>query len=88
MTFVITLATDETVARIRRVGSSQWVEVRGAPDYTRRYDPADPLHQFLDSLDPPSACVVLTYVEYTINAKNPRSQDALVACEALFAANP
>lgn len=62
------------------------VRVDGARNYgTTGYDPDDHLHQLLDSFDPPSVSVLMTYVWYDLNKNNPRTQPTIVALDALKA---
>lgn len=85
MTYAMQLAPDGCTLTVARKAPPARVEVRGAPNYaTDGYDPADPLHAFLDSLDPASVAVVMTYAPYLLNPANPRTLPSIAACVALF----
>jgi hypothetical protein len=61
------------------------VRVDGPSNYeTTGYDPNADLHQLLDSFDPASVAVLMTYTWYNINPSNPRSQPTIDALDHLM----
>lgn len=75
---------------------SLWI--RRGPDLTRvdgprnygttGYDPDAVLHQLLDSFDPASVSVLMTYVWYDVNPSNSRSQPTLDALDRITVSDP
>ena len=41
---------DQDVLKMWNKGDSKWVELRGKPDFERKYDPKDPLHKAITAL--------------------------------------
>jgi hypothetical protein len=64
------------------------VEVRGRPDYATDHRADDPLHQFLDSLDPPTVSQLFADGKASPNPKNSRADCSFVALAQLFRDNP
>lgn len=60
------------------------VEVRGAPNYATDWQPGDPLHEFLDRLDPATVSVIFSYDVAVLNPNNPRAAPSFAACDRLF----
>lgn len=84
MTFTLQMLDDQTMA-VQRHGETSHVQVRGAPRYVAEgYNAADPLHAFLDSLDPGTVSAVLTYVPVVLNPYNRRAVPTFAACEKLL----
>lgn len=85
--FQLYLAAPDALS-VRRLGARERIEVRGAPDYERAHDPADPLHAFLDRLDPHTVSTLFAGDEMTLNPRNPRHAPSFAACATLFAETP
>lgn len=64
------------------------VEVRGRPNYATDHRADDPLHTFLDSLDPPTVSQLFADGAASPNPHNPRAACSFVALAKLFADNP
>jgi hypothetical protein len=84
MMFTLRLLQTEDVLIVRRDRDDARVEVRGKPNYTVDYDAADPLHAFLDALDPASVSALFTYQSHSLNPRNTRHDPSRAACVALF----
>lgn len=64
------------------------IEVRGRPHYATDHHADDPLHSFLDSLDPPTVSQLFADGQASPNPKNSRADCSFVALNRLFADNP
>jgi hypothetical protein len=80
MTFVLRM--HEGAVSVRHGG--ELIEVRGKPRYEVDHDPHDPLHQFLDSLDPATVSHLFAAEDVPLNPNNPRTGPSILACRALF----
>lgn len=88
MTYTLQMLDDTTLA-VKDTSQKSHVQVRGAPDYTTHgYDSSDPLHSFLDRLDPGTCSAVLTYVSVTLSPANKRAGPSFDACKELMKTNP
>jgi hypothetical protein len=86
MTFSIQMF-DDFVA-VFNTAARGHVQVRGKPNYATDWDASDPLHQFLDSLDPMVVSMLFANGHATVNPNNQRSTPSVVACGKLFQDNP
>lgn len=79
---VMSRAEDRVVIQRRDKGR---VEVRGKPNYaTHGYDAADPLHQFLDGLDPATVSALHTFELVRLNPQSSRTWPTFDMCDAIF----
>ena len=78
---------DYDTLRISSNHQNGWVEVRGKTNYEIDYDPQDPLHQFLDTLDAPTVSTLMANGGFTLNGGNPRSKPAIDAARQMLAVN-
>ena len=86
MTFAVQMF-DDFVAVFNSTARGH-VQVRGKPNYATDWDSSDPLHKFLDSLDPMIVSMLFASGYATINPNNARSAPSVIACGKLFLDNP
>lgn len=75
--------TDDRVVVVRR--DKARVDIRGKPGYQiDGHDAADPLHKFLDAIDPTTVSALFTYELVRLNPTNSRHWPTFTVCDALF----
>lgn len=73
------------VLKMWNKGDSKWVELRGKPDFERKYDPKDPLHKAIASLG--KSANISDFVngeEVSINPNHPDGKKALATIKSLM----
>lgn len=83
--YTLELQDDRTVLVVRTNLSKKWIEIRGKRGYeTKSYDSKDPLHKFLDTLDPATVSNLFAGETISINPKNKRSKPSIEAIQKLM----
>jgi hypothetical protein len=73
------------VLKMWNKGDSKWVELRGKPDFERKYDPKDPLHKAITALG--KSASISDFVngdEVSINPNHPDGKKALQTIKRLM----
>ena len=73
------------VLKMWNKGDSKWVELRGKPDFERKYDPKDPLHKAITALG--KSASISDFVngeEVSINPNHPDGKKALKTIKSLM----
>ena len=76
---MISLNMLDDVTLLVKIGNRPGIQVRGDAPYWK-YNPCDPLHKFLDSLDPATVSTLMADFPTILNPKNPRSKKSFDAC--------
>lgn len=82
--FTLKLHDNNSVLTVHSNKQKGWVEIRGKSSYETRHKPHDPLHRFLDKLDPATVSTLFADDEVTLNPKNPRSAVSIEAVQKLM----
>jgi hypothetical protein len=72
------------VVTVKRGREASFIEVRGKPGYETNHDDSDPLHAFLDALDPTTVSMLFAGDVATLNPRNPRHAPSFEACDRLY----
>jgi len=73
------------VLKMWNKGDKTWVELRGKPDFERKYDPKDPLHKAITALG--KSANISDFVngeEVSINPNHPDGKKALATIKSLM----
>lgn len=73
------------VLKMWNKGDKKWVELRGKPDFERKYDPKDPLHKAITALG--KSANISDFVngeEVSINPNHPDGKKALATIKSLM----
>ena len=76
---------DQDVLKMWNKGDKKWVELRGKPDFERKYDPKDPLHKAISALG--KSANISDFVngdEVSINPNHPDGKKALKTIQKLM----
>jgi hypothetical protein len=75
----------QSVLKMWDTKEKSWVELRGKPDYERKYDSKDPLHKAIDGLGKSASISDFMNGEVvSINPKHPDAKKALKVIKGLM----